>query len=163
MPKESWGRDVAQISALVYGYSDLIDTGDLEGLADMLAAAAFGTFDDPLLRGRDRILTLYRNTVRIYDDGSPRTKHVVSNLVVDIHESDGSPATTATAKSYFTVLQAATPGSLAPIVAGRYHDTFTKTDGVWHFSERRISMDLVGDVSAHMLPAAQHLVTGTGS
>jgi SnoaL-like domain len=158
--EESWGRDVAQISALVYGYADLIDTGDLDGLADMLADAAFGTFDDPLLRGRDRILAVYRNTVRIYEDGTPRTKHVVTNLVVDIDESVGPPAATATARSYFTVLQAAAPGSLAPIVAGRYHDSFTKTDGVWRFEERRISTDLVGDVSAHMLPAARHLVAG---
>jgi SnoaL-like domain len=156
----SRAQDVSRITALIYGYSELIDSGDIEGLADVLADAGFGTFEEPLLRGRDRILDLYRNTVMIYDDGTPRTRHVVSNLVVDLEEPDSGPATSATARSYFTVLQAATPGSLVPIVAGRYHDRFTKTDGVWRFSERRISTDLVGDVSAHMLPAARHLVTG---
>jgi SnoaL-like domain len=163
--EETWSRSVAQVSRLVFEYSDRIDSGDLEGLADILAEAGFGTFEDPLLRGRDRILALYRSTVRIYEDGTPRTHHVVTNLVVELDETAG----TATSRSYFTVLQAHPPGSITPIVAGRYHDRFARRDksaergGDWYFTERRISMDLVGDVTAHMLPAAQHLVSGGGA
>jgi hypothetical protein len=40
---------------------------------------------------------------------------------------------------------------LQPILAGRYHDRFVRTEGVWRFSERRYLIDLVGDVSHHML------------
>jgi SnoaL-like domain len=147
------------ISGLLYEYSERIDTGDLEGLSDLFLDAGLGTFDSPLLHGRDRILALYKATVRIFEDGTPRTKHVVTNLVVEIDESGDS----AMSRAYFTVLQVATPGSLAPIVAGRYHDKFAKSAGGWHFTERRIATDLVGDVSSHMLPAAQHLVTGRRS
>jgi ketosteroid isomerase-like protein len=156
---ETRHHDFTAISRLLYAYSDRIDTGDLEGLAELLADAGFGTFDSPLLRGSDRILALYKATVRIFEDGTPRTRHVVTNVVIDIDDSGDS----ASSSSYFTVLQAATPGSLAAIVAGRYHDKFTRSVDGWRFAERRISTDLVGDVSSHMLPAAQHLVTGTDS
>jgi len=156
---ESRQDDITPISHLLYAYSDRIDAGDLEGLAELLANAGLGTFDSPLLHGSERILALYKATVRIFEDGTPRTKHVVTNIVVEIDDSGDS----ASSRSYFTVLQAATPGSLAPIVAGRYHDRFTRSDAGWQFNERRISTDLVGDVSSHMLPAAQHLVTGTDS
>jgi SnoaL-like domain len=156
---ESRLTDITAISRLLYHYSERIDTGDLEGLSDLLVDAGLGTFDSPLLHGRDRILALYKATVRIFEDGTPRTKHVVTNLLVEI---DGS-GESATSRSYFTVLQAATPGSLGPIVAGRYHDKFAKSGSDWHFTERRIATDLVGDVSSHMLPATQHLVTGSES
>jgi hypothetical protein len=154
---ESRHDDATEITGLLYAYSERIDTGDLEGLAGLLVDAGLGTFESPLLHGSDRILALYKATVRIFEDGTPRTKHVVTNIVIDIDDS----GETATARSYFTVLQAATPGSLAPIVAGRYHDKFARSAVGWRFTERRISTDLVGDVSSHMLPAAQHLVTGS--
>ncbi len=83
--------------------------------------------------------------VIIYEDGTPHTKHVITNLVID-HE-DG--AAEATARSYFTVLQA-NDGVLQPIIAGRYHDRFEQVDGDWRFAERIIHPDLQGDLSRHM-------------
>jgi hypothetical protein len=154
VPEDPWPRDVAQISALVARYSECIDSGDLEGLADLLANAGFGAAVGPLASGRDNILKLYERTVRIYEDGTPRTKHLVTNLVVDVDPG----AATASARSYWTVLQA-TPGlALGPILSGRYRDRFSLVDQSWRFTERRIITDLVGDVSHHMLPGAQGLV-----
>src|SRR6202034_2900837 len=99
-----------------------------------------------LLSGRDQVLHLYKKTVRIYDNGTPLTKHLVTNLVVEVDEG----SETASSRSYFTVRQA-TPGMpLSPIVSSRYNDKFRKIEGSWRFSERRITTDLVGDVSAHM-------------
>ncbi|MFZ0665613.1 MAG: nuclear transport factor 2 family protein [Acidimicrobiales bacterium] len=155
MDEDSWSRNAAEISSLVYGYSDRIDSGDLEGLADLLADAGFGAGTGPLLSGRDQVLHLYKKTVRIYDNGTPLTKHLVTNLVVEVDEG----SETASSRSYFTVMQA-TPGKpLSPIVSGRYNDKFRKIEGSWRFSERRITTDLVGDVSAHMLPGAARLLT----
>jgi 3-phenylpropionate/cinnamic acid dioxygenase small subunit len=134
------------IGDLLYTYAERIDTGDFAGVADLLAHAelSFAGYDD-VRRGRDQILALYESTTRRYDDGTPRTKHVMTNVVV---EEDGAQAT---ARSYFTVLQAV-PGTLAlqPVVAGRYHDRFERVDGAWRFQARRILVDLVGDVSAHL-------------
>src|SRR5699024_11265700 len=48
---------------------------------------------------------LWRRTVRIHDDGTPRTKHVITNPQVTVDLAAG----TAEARSYYTVLQAA-PG-----------------------------------------------------
>ena len=119
-----------------------------KGVADLLAGAGFGAATGPLVQGRDAILALYRSTVRIYDDGTPRTKHLVTNLAVKV----GPAAETATSRSYFTVLQQVPDGPLGPIVSGRYRDQFVNHDGIWRFSERRIASDLIGDVSRHMLP-----------
>jgi len=139
---------------LIAAYSDRIDSGDLEGLADLLAGAGFGAAEGPLVSGRDTILELYRRTVRIYEDGTPRTRHLVTNLVIEVDAGD----TTASACSYWTVLQATPDMALGPILSGRYRDRFSLVDGNWRFAERRIVTDLVGDVSHHMLPGAEKLV-----
>jgi hypothetical protein len=78
----------------------------------------------------------------------------MTNVVVEV-DDDGRSAT---ARTYFTVLQAV-PGvfSLQPIIAGRYRDTFARTDGSWRFSHRHMLVDLVGDMSQHMLESAPDL------
>ena len=100
-----------------------------------------------LLSGRDAILALYTSTTRIHPDGTPGTKHVTTNLILDIDDGAG----TASARSYWTVLQAVPGLPLQPILAGRYHDRFERDAGRWHFTERRYLVDLVGDVSHHMI------------
>jgi 3-phenylpropionate/cinnamic acid dioxygenase small subunit len=137
------------IAALVYAYAERIDGGDFEGVAELLADAevtADGT--DRRWRGRDEVLRLYESGTRRHADGTPRTKHVTTNLVVDVDEISG----TATARSYYTVLQAV-PGELAlqPIVAGRYRDRFERVRGSWRFAGRHLVVDLVGDLGHHLL------------
>ena len=138
-----------EIAALVYAYAERIDGGDYAGVADLLADAeitAEGT--DRRWRGRDEVLRLYESGTRRHADGTPRTKHVTTNLVVELDEAAG----TATARSYYTVLQAV-PGELTlqPIVAGRYRDRFARTDGRWRFAGRHMVVDLVGDLGHHLL------------
>jgi hypothetical protein len=148
-------RDRAAITDLVYAYAERIDSGDFEGVADLLAAAeltAEGT--DLRRRGREEVLALYVGTTRRHADGTPRTKHLTTNVVVEVDEAGA----TASARSYFTVLQAV-PGALAlqPVVAGRYADRFEQVDGRWRFSARHLAVDLVGDVGHHLevdLPGA---------
>ena len=36
------------------------------------------------------------------------------------------------------------------IACGTYDDTFTRTDGRWHFTARRITLDLAGDLTHHL-------------
>ena len=64
------------------------------------------------------------------------------------HERDGatSTATTATARSYFTVLGSRGQG-LHPILAGEYRDRFERVDGAWRFTERIFDPRLFGDLS----------------
>ncbi len=146
------------IGNLIARYAELIDLGDFDGVADLLADAAVGegpVGEGPvgegagtgLLTGRDAIRAMFTSTTRRYPDGTPGTKHVTTNLILDIDEGAGRAA----ARTYWTVLQAVPGLALQPILAGRYHDRFERVDQTWRFSERRYLIDLVGDVSRHML------------
>ena len=136
------------VEGLLYAYAARLDEGDFEAVAGLFAAAAIRTPDGTeVARGREAVLRLYQQTTRIHDDGTPRTKHVVTNLVVAADDEAG----TATARSYFTVLQATDGVALQPIVAGRYADAFELADGSWRFTERVMHVDLVGDTSQHLL------------
>ncbi len=137
------------ISNLVYTYAERIDAGDFDGVADLFTHAVVTAEGGVESRGRDAVLAMYTASTRRYEDtGTPKTKHVTTNLILDIDEAAG----TARCRSYFTVLQAVA-GHLAlqPIVAGRYRDTFERADGVWRFATRHMVIDLVGDLSQHLL------------
>ncbi len=136
------------IEHIVYGYAERMDLGDFKGVAALFAHARYkgGGPDDPGVKGAAPVLEILETMVRRYDDGTPRTKHVTTNLVIDTDESEG----TATARSYYTVFQQLDGFPLQPIIAGRYHDSFARADGDWQLSERVIYCDLIGDVSKHL-------------
>jgi SnoaL-like domain len=142
-------RVALAVANLVYAYAERIDAGDFAGLADLFADAEL-TFEGMpgVRRGRDEILALYEATTRRYDDGTPKSKHVTTNLIIE----PSLDSARAEARSYFTVLQAV-PGDLAlqPIVAGRYRDAFACDSGEWCFASRHITIDLVGELGAHLL------------
>jgi 3-phenylpropionate/cinnamic acid dioxygenase small subunit len=135
------------IENLVFRYAELIDAGDFEGVASLMAGAVLGAVgQDGGVAGPEEVAKLFHATTLRHEDGTPRTKHVTTNLIVDVDEAAG----TAAARSYFTVFQAVAGLPLQPIVAGRYHDRFVCHGGAWEFSERRFAVDLVGDVSRHL-------------
>lgn len=133
------------IEHIVYGYAERVDLGDFAGVADLFARATYkgGGPDDPGVVGAAPVLEILEQMVHRYDDGTPRTKHVTTNLVIDV---DGD---TATARSYYTVFQQLEGFPLQPIIAGRYHDTFAWS-GEWFLTERVIFCDLIGDLSRHL-------------
>jgi 3-phenylpropionate/cinnamic acid dioxygenase small subunit len=134
------------VEHIVYGYAERIDLGDFEGVADLFAHATYkgGGPDDPGVVGSEPVLEILETMVRRYDDGTPRTKHVTTNLVIDADDA------AATARSYYTVYQQLEDFPLQPIIAGRYHDRFAVIDGTWRLTERVIFCDLVGDLSRHL-------------
>src|SRR4029077_4334564 len=133
------------IAALVYAYAEQLDAGDLDGVAALFATATYGRAGGPVRRGTADVRSALA-VVKLHD-GSQRTKHVVTNLVVEADEATGTGA----ARSYFTVLQATRRLSLRSILAGRYHDRFARgVGGAWHFRERVIHVDLVGDLEEHL-------------
>nr|WP_305728168.1 nuclear transport factor 2 family protein [Cupriavidus sp. GA3-3] len=103
---------------------------------------------DAVLRGSEAMLKLWQAYVKLHADGTPRTRHVISNPIIEI----ASGKLTATVRSYYTVLQASDRIALQVIAAGRYHDAFEKVDGRWRFSRRNYSMlDLKGNLTDHLL------------
>ena len=136
------------IQNLVHRYAELIDLGDFDGLGRLLGPSEVESGEHPgSLSGADAVTAMFASTTRRYPDGTPRTKHVTTNCIVEVDDDAG----TATCRSYFTVLQAVDALPLQPIVAGRYHDRFVRDGSTWRFAERRFFIDLVGEVSHHQL------------
>ena len=139
------------VANLVFLYAERIDGGDFEGVADLFRFGEITTEGNALRRrGYDQVLEMYEGWTRRYEDGTPRTKHVTTNLIIEVDEESG----TAECRSYFTVLQQTEALPLQPIVAGRYRDRFERADaadGSWRFAHRYIVTDLVGDLSQHLL------------
>lgn len=135
------------IRNLLGRYCELIDSGDFSGVAELLAGAVLrdesGT---EIARGRDAIAALYATTTRRHADGTPRTRHITANSIIEIDEASG----TATARSAYVVLQATGSVPLQPIVSGRYRDRFARTSNGWAFTERTITVDLVGELGDHL-------------
>ena len=103
--------DAIAITNLLYRYAELIDAGDYEGIGAHLAHAVITTDgSDHETRGADAVAAMYHTTTRKYDDGTPLTKHVITNPIVEVAD-DGL---TGTCRSYYTVFQKAGDQPLRP-------------------------------------------------
>ncbi len=140
-----------EIENLLYVYAERIDAGDLEGVADLFEHGRILPSPDAprelTFEGREAVLKMYRSATRLYEDGTPKTRHVTSNAIIEVDDTAG----TARARSYYTVLQSTDALALQPIVCGHYHDTFRRIDGRWWFDSRTMFIDLTGDLSHHLL------------
>ncbi|MEU8803776.1 nuclear transport factor 2 family protein [Spirillospora sp. NPDC048819] len=145
MPTPAGQPSHQAIANLVFRYAECVDGADFAGIRDLFADAVF-TGSGGSLRGGDAIAAMFEKTVIVHDDGTLRTKHVTTNLAVEVDEETGTARSTA----YYTVLQALPALPLQPIACGTYDDAFERRDGRWRFTERRITLDLVGDVSHHL-------------
>jgi len=143
-----------EIENLLYAYAERIDAGDFDGVADLFTHGRVrGVENGPpstVFEGRERVREMYEATTRRYEDGTPKTKHVITNARVVVEADQGS------ARSYYTVFQATPDLSLQPIITGRYSDTFQLLDGVWWFDTRVMFVDQVGDLSHHLLFGLRH-------
>jgi SnoaL-like protein len=138
--------DVRVITNLVCSYAELLDTGDIDGLARLFTYATVRVHGgDQELEGADAVRQLIEDSVQLYD-GVPGTKHLVTNLIVEV-DNDGRSAS---ARSYYTAFQARPELPLQPILAGRWHDRFERDGSGWRFTDRLIYTDLVGDVRFHL-------------
>ncbi len=140
--------DEHAVTALIHAYAERLDAGDLDGVAALFEHATWrSSVRTEVFQGSEQVRPRY-DGVMLYD-GIPCTKHVISNITVVCDGVD-----VATARSYFTVLQARPDLPLQPIIAGRYHDEFERADGGWRFSDRLIIPDLIGDLSRHLRPGS---------
>ena len=77
--------DAIAITNLLYRYAELIDAGDYEGIGEHLAHAVITTDGtDAETRGADAVAAMYHHTTRKYEDGTPLTKHVITNPIVEV-------------------------------------------------------------------------------
>lgn len=131
------------IIALMAEYCDSIDRGDLDACAALFRGGRWGIVGQ-LAEGERAVRALLAN-VTLYD-GVPRTRHLMSNVLIDVAPGGDS----ATARSCLMVMQGVPPDfPLQAIFIGTYHDVFVREAGQWRFCERAIVPDLVGDLSRH--------------
>jgi 3-phenylpropionate/cinnamic acid dioxygenase small subunit len=140
-------EDKLAITELLYRYAELIDAGDFDGVGRLLARATFGGSGPQGASGAENIAKLFGATTRRYPGhgNTPRTRHLVLNPIVDVTDN------TAAARSTFCVVQTTETVPLQPIVVGRYSDTFSCDDAGWYFTSRRVDVEMIGDISAHLM------------
>lgn len=136
-------HDYVAIQNLLVEYCERFDAGDFDSFADLFShgtwfpTAAEGEGADPVRQWCEEHILLH--------DGLPHTKHVTTNVWVDIHD-DGR----AEARSYVTIWQGLADFPLQAIFSGRYVDELAVIEDRWHFVSRWAHPDVIGDMSRHM-------------
>jgi len=138
-------NDREEILHLINRYCYAIDTGDIEGFAGLFEHGQFAMEGVEPVIGKQAMLDFLKRT-RIYPDGTPRTRHVTTNVDLKIDKDKG----TATSQCYVTVFQQTEDLPLQPIFSGHYFDDFECVDGTWRFASRLVRSTLVGNMSAHV-------------
>ena len=91
--------DHVAVANLLYRYAELVDLGDFEGVGQLLAHAEVTVEGlDFVQRGADTVTAVLSGWTRRYADGTPRTRHVLTNPIIEVDEAAG----TATIRSSFT-------------------------------------------------------------
>ncbi len=133
------------ITNLIARYAELIDGGDFEGIGELFAHATVTADGGGEWTGAEAVTKMYDDFTRKHEDGTPRSKHVITNHIVELDSADAGRC-----RSYFTVFMCTQTLPLQPIVAGRYRDEFERVDGVWRYKSRHMLVEFVGDVSEHL-------------
>jgi hypothetical protein len=138
--------DRALVVELLARYAEAIDAGDFPAVGELLAHATLSDAEgNPVATGRDEITALYEATTRRHPDGTPRTAHVITNVIVEPVGPDAVEM-----RSRFTVFQATASVPLQPVVVGRYRDRVERVGGQWRFVQRQMVPEHWGDVSDHL-------------
>ena len=139
------------ITKLIYTYAERIDAGDFAGVGELFAHATltFEGFGDAVT-GQDAIAALYGRTTRRYEDGTPRTKHVMTNVMVDV-DDDGDARRLGAGRTSRCCrpCPARWPSSRSsPAATGTPTSGWTRSGAS---TTMHIIIDLVGDLGHHML------------
>ena len=131
--------DRDEIKGLMLAYCRAIDSGDWEAFRALMGRALW------LVEGQAPPPASANNVI-VYEDGTPRTKHVITNIAILV-DPEGDRAE---GHSYVTVYQQIPADQLRTIFSGEYCDRFARAEGRWYFTERDIRRPLYGDLSKHL-------------
>ena len=140
------------IARLIFACDDHNDRGDFDGVGALFAHGTVRVKDmDGSWTGADAVAMQFAHATKVYPVGdgmSALTHHLSTNLVIDVDEEAG----TATARSYYSMLQATDDLPLQIIDAGYNTDRFERVDGEWRWIDRYITVELHGDLTHHLHP-----------
>lgn len=127
---------------LVYGYSRVLDVGDLSAAADFFAEN--GSMSRPMAPTQ---VIQGRETIRASLLTRPKgllTKHLATNVMIDVESRDSARGI-----SYLTMISTTPPQgaeppfvSDGPVYFGQFADRFVREKGEWKFLERRGSIQM---------------------
>ncbi|GAB98627.1 hypothetical protein GONAM_02_01500 [Gordonia namibiensis NBRC 108229] len=134
------------ITTLLATYVQRLDAGDLAGVAALFDRAKVFVSGNQIGAGSPFVEKLLSDTVILYEDGTPRTRHVLGEPSIQIDDQGR-----AAASCEYTVTQDGPDGEYV-VMVGRHHDTFVVDDeGDWHFASRDYGdITHVGDTSRHL-------------
>jgi 3-phenylpropionate/cinnamic acid dioxygenase small subunit len=142
-------EDWHAIQTLLVRYAEYVDAGRLADAAALFEHAMYHVVrdgrPDPVYAEGAAAVEQFFAITRLYPDGTPRTKHVITNVDIRLD------ADTASSRCTVTVFQQTDVLPLQPIASGHYVDRFERADGVWRFAERQLRDFLYGDRSQHVL------------
>jgi 3-phenylpropionate/cinnamic acid dioxygenase small subunit len=139
--------DRIAIENLIFRYARFVDTAQYEALGALFADAVItANKTTEHFRGAAQVRDYWRMSNKRFEDGTPKTHHVVTNLEFDSPEGGNEVHV----KSCFTVLQATGKVPLQPIACGRYDDVFEKGPAGWRFRCKHIEVTLLGNMSDHL-------------
>jgi hypothetical protein len=87
------------IENLIASYAELVDHGDFAGVDVLLADATFSGAAGSVT-GRGAIEKMLRDNVIVYDDGTPPTKHVTTNIAIEVDEEAARQSRARTSPRY---------------------------------------------------------------
>jgi hypothetical protein len=138
--------DCQQIERLIHEYAHRFDAAQFDEFAALFTDGTLTlTGIAPPATGAEAVRATIEQLVILYE-GSPRTNHIMSNVMIDI-DAGGQIAR---ARTYVQILQAVRGLPLQIIATGIYSDRFAKRGEEWTFAERTSVGSLVGDVSHHL-------------
>ncbi|MGH0002209.1 nuclear transport factor 2 family protein [Pseudovibrio ascidiaceicola] len=141
-------RSQDQIQKLINQYSFTLDSGDLKGFAALFKEASWHFDSSDPVHGSKDLYDQVLTRVILYEDGTPRTRHMTTNLDIRVDEEAGR----AECQRYVVVVQQADDFPLQVIYSGEYFDEFIRQpNGEWRYSKLTISKPFFGDLSRHLL------------
>lgn len=130
-----------EIYRILCAYCEGIDTGDFDAVARIWEHGRWFFADGP---GSEPVRRWLEENLIVYD-GIPRTKHQLSNVVIDVDDESG----TAFVRCCVSVHQAAPDFPLQPIFVGRMNAEFVRLNDRWWWRSQEVLPDLIGDLSRH--------------
>lgn len=139
--------DRTAIESLIFRYARYVDTARYEDLGALFADAAI-TANKTSQRfvGAAEVRDYWRMSNKRFQDGTPHTHHIVTNLEFE----HGPAAGSVRVRACFTVLQGTPAVALQPIACGRYDDVFDRGPAGWRFRSKHIEVTLLGNMSDHL-------------
>lgn len=137
-------------------YIHRLDSGDFAGVADVLQHAVIHVLGNEA-SSVEGLLEFFRAGLQVHADGTPRTWHSITNVLIDVDASGDK----ASSQSYYTVHQQLDGFALQPICVGKYLDQFDLHDGQWRFTRREVTLRFAGDLQHHVKGAQSDAVAQT--